>query len=616
MTESAFQTLRAGKGNRAIARRFGTAAPAMLGTEPYLPEDVPLILHQPDPRTRLGILFAADAGSFSVPGEIGAAPAMTVWIELNPVSGRVELLHGLSPHHRLSVPDANPDGNRPGKLVFRRRDPDPAHAFRLFPQDPAALGVAARQLVAEITVCVAAPLHWADVLDRLRNGALRPALADRVLRIFPREDLVSLALHLMDEPGDLALLQSAIPDNPWLDSRLPALIDWVKQGRRTATADISVNAAATRDLPGANGTTAHRPDFGLALTALARGQIEPRFGSCVLGCARNEGAYLLEWIAHHRSIGFDRIFLYTNDNTDESDALLDVLARAGEITWLRNEVAPGTLPQFKAYAHALSVLPDILDFRWTLIADIDEYFGFDSKKFRCVGDFLGWHEKWGADAVALPWLLHVAATQETWHDAPTVDRFPRRETSVNHHIKTVFRTNAMWCANPHHPDASMGRKTIYLAETGLAHMPKPPEGNPSLSANPVAQNAWLAHYIFRTAPEALLKVLRGRGDNASRRWDKPSVQHMAVTFMRLSTKCALVDDLRTARCAPSAANERARLRSIPGVAACEAASRQVFIAEMRQACARIADGEPEADDLAEYRAFCRLLQLCFASDEV
>ena len=55
MTEIAFHTLRAGRGNRAIARRFGTAAPAMLGTEPYLPEDVPLILHQPDPRGTLGI---------------------------------------------------------------------------------------------------------------------------------------------------------------------------------------------------------------------------------------------------------------------------------------------------------------------------------------------------------------------------------------------------------------------------------------------------------------------------------------------------------------------------------------------------------------------------------
>ncbi len=63
-----------------------------------------------------------------------------------------------------------------------------------------------------------------------------------------------------------------------------------------------------------------------------------------LTSARNEGSYLLDWIAYHRSIGFDHIFIYTNDNTDGSDDLLDRLAYTGAVTWLRNELGSHSLP--------------------------------------------------------------------------------------------------------------------------------------------------------------------------------------------------------------------------------------------------------------------------------
>ena len=47
---------------------------------------------------------------------------------------------------------------------------------------------------------------------------------------------------------------------------------------------------------------------------------------------RNEGPYLLEWIAHHRAAGVSDFLIYTNDCDDGTDALLDVLAAAEIIT--------------------------------------------------------------------------------------------------------------------------------------------------------------------------------------------------------------------------------------------------------------------------------------------
>ena len=63
----------------------------------------------------------------------------------------------------------------------------------------------------------------------------------------------------------------------------------------------------------------------------------PRKRAAVVTSIRNEGVALLEWVAHYRVLGFDTIFIYTNDNTDGSIALLERLAEHGIIRLRWNE---------------------------------------------------------------------------------------------------------------------------------------------------------------------------------------------------------------------------------------------------------------------------------------
>ena len=122
---------------------------------------------------------------------------------------------------------------------------------------------------------------------------------------------------------------------------------------------------------------------------------------------------MLEWIAHHRAIGVDTIFLYTNDNSDGSDELLEALARSGMIVWLKNDVQPGAAAQAKAYGHALSVLPDPLDYRWALIIDLDEFFVFEPTLFRSLREYIAWQETRPVDAIAFNWLGSIPAARFT-----------------------------------------------------------------------------------------------------------------------------------------------------------------------------------------------------------
>ena len=49
-------------------------------------------------------------------------------------------------------------------------------------------------------------------------------------------------------------------------------------------------------------------------------------------CVRNEAAFLMEWLAHHRAVGFTDFLVFSNDSQDGTDAMLDRLAERGELT--------------------------------------------------------------------------------------------------------------------------------------------------------------------------------------------------------------------------------------------------------------------------------------------
>ena len=88
-------------------------------------------------------------------------------------------------------------------------------------------------------------------------------------------------------------------------------------------------------------------------------------------CVKNEGPFLLEWIAFNRLIGVTDFLFYSNDCTDGTDALLDALAAKGGVTHLPNP-AEGRNYQMEALkdcAHR-----DVVKAAdWVWIADVDEF---------------------------------------------------------------------------------------------------------------------------------------------------------------------------------------------------------------------------------------------------
>lgn len=88
-------------------------------------------------------------------------------------------------------------------------------------------------------------------------------------------------------------------------------------------------------------------------------------------CVKNEGPFLLEWIAYNRLIGVTDHLFYSNDCTDGTDRLLDALADRGIVQHLPNP-AEGRNYQMEALKDARK--QDIVaNADWVWVADVDEF---------------------------------------------------------------------------------------------------------------------------------------------------------------------------------------------------------------------------------------------------
>lgn len=87
---------------------------------------------------------------------------------------------------------------------------------------------------------------------------------------------------------------------------------------------------------------------------------------------KNEGAFLLEWLAHHRATGFTDFLIFSNDCDDGTDVMLDRLQAMGWITHVRNDGPHEEGPQWSALKaaekHPLRRSAD-----WILVLDVDEF---------------------------------------------------------------------------------------------------------------------------------------------------------------------------------------------------------------------------------------------------
>lgn len=244
----------------------------------------------------------------------------------------------------------------------------------------------------------------------------------------------------------------------------------------------------------------------------------------IITTMKNEGPFILEWIAYHRAIGVKNFLVYTNDCTDGTDTLLDLLQEKG-IVQHRDNPFKGTdlKPQHAALQSGESEAI-IQNADWIVCMDVDEFInikagdGTLAALFDAVGD---------ANMISMTWRLFGNSDIHEYIDEPLIGAYRQcalemtRKPHQAWGFKTLFRNIGLFKKlGVHRPKGLNPQLWTQIKWVNGSGRPMPKD---------MYRNAWrstsdtvgydlvaLNHYAVRSAESFLVKRDRGRVNHVDR----------------------------------------------------------------------------------------------------
>ncbi|WP_208348290.1 glycosyltransferase family 2 protein [Pseudaestuariivita rosea] len=231
----------------------------------------------------------------------------------------------------------------------------------------------------------------------------------------------------------------------------------------------------------------------------------------LISSLRNEGPYILEWVAYHRAIGFDQIIVAYNDCDDGSAEMLEALQGIGWLIAVPNVVDQGVAPQQSA-AHIIKSSGKLKDGDWVIWIDLDEFVNVHIGERR-IDDLIAHIEPaWG---MLIPWRLFGDGNGAEFKGRFVSQDFTLAaspKTEMTWAIKTLFRYGPeISRLDIHRPYLNEGNGLDFEDVIGG-------KGGP-LSRRWGPNHRWLSGIAPRSFPRI------GREDKG---WDLAQINHYAV----------------------------------------------------------------------------------------
>ncbi|SLN29397.1 glycosyltransferase family 2 protein [Ruegeria meonggei] len=231
---------------------------------------------------------------------------------------------------------------------------------------------------------------------------------------------------------------------------------------------------------------------------------------------KNEGPFVLEWVAHNLAIGVDDIVVMTNDCTDGTDVLLQRLHDRGIVTHVDNNSRRQTSPQKRAYKKFLR-MEVARPQDWVIVIDADEHINVKTgdHTLQALTEAIP-----DAKTISMTWRLFGNAGVIRYEDRFLSDQFQRAAQEQKPRppqawgFKTMFQRQLWDALGVHRPK----RPTVETMEechwyNGSAQ--KMPEryytsswrsARDSIGYDLVQVN----HYALKSCESYLVKKMRGR----------------------------------------------------------------------------------------------------------
>ncbi|KAA2317192.1 FkbM family methyltransferase [Pseudooceanicola sediminis] len=238
----------------------------------------------------------------------------------------------------------------------------------------------------------------------------------------------------------------------------------------------------------------------------------------IVTCMKNEGPFLLEWLAYHRAIGVTDFVIFTNDCTDGTDRMLDRLDAAGVVTHLPNPatLVGSTYFQPVALKYACQ-LPQVRRADYVMCIDVDEFVtiragaGRFSDLLQAAGPF---------HALSMSELNFTSSATWGFEDCWLTERFRDHETPTPGHwqarrgVKTIVHgIENIRAIQVHRPYLTPGTEAdfVWLDGSGRAFDRSFTFYDPQNGVDRRGRYdlVCLNHYALRSVESYLLKLDRG-----------------------------------------------------------------------------------------------------------
>lgn len=322
----------------------------------------------------------------------------------------------------------------------------------------------------------------------------------------------------------------------------------------------------------------------------------------IVACMRDEALFVVEWVAHHLAVGFDRIIVYTNDCSDGTDKLLDAMAGFLPVEHYDNP-GPYTAGTIQKQALELAMaLPQVRRAAWVMHIDADEYINI-TRGNRRIDDLIALFPE--VDAIALQWRHFGSGGVAEWQGGSVVETFTQCEAAPavpgsggQVGFKTLFRPQKFRMIGVHTPKLPLKKRVPVAVNTAGVAMPvdammsKRKSGYPVDAAQCTWENACLHHHHVKSDDLHLLKHARG---DANGRKNKKRV--IGSDFYKLANKNE-VEDRSLVAFRPMVTPIEEQIRGLPRVTQLEAAAMAWFrgrFQDMADAPALAAEEEAALD---------------------
>lgn len=156
-------------------------------------------------------------------------------------------------------------------------------------------------------------------------------------------------------------------------------------------------------------------DFPLKRHTSPHGQVT------AVSMMKDEGPFVIEWVAHHLAVGFTDLVVYTNDCSDGTDDMLIRLEELGLCHHRRNVIPEGIRPQPSALNYAQDE-PVVGLSDWVMVFDADEFLSIKYGN-GTLDDMISAAKAQNANGIVVTWRIFGSGGVVDWSRAPVTEQY-------------------------------------------------------------------------------------------------------------------------------------------------------------------------------------------------